>query len=367
MGKLCTEAICCLLGVSRKFLYGRKTSCLPVESTEASDQDLCSIVDTAGARMRQHRRIGDRRGYPSIDDLPTYDCGCSKPCLEALNVVYLTNECKAFSRCSQELNPRRKENRYLLNVMFSPLANAPTKVCDSVLSALYTVSTGHTSDVRTALQAMCDDPTIEHRALIEGGVEGYRKHNRHPMNRYPDHIREKVENHLDMVLRADPAGANGLNVCRVYSPEVNTKEKLRKLLAKALDEDGDVDEQLSQSTLQRMVDTYLKRRKCTIEFTQNDHKACPNCKALNYAVLQFHYEAKQLEQQYNAEFGKLPRPLDEELQGKSDRFLLQLETKRYQEKEALQEFVEHNQMLRSARPSSHGVTSFERWRTRTAI
>lgn len=163
------------------------------------------------------------------------------------------------------------------------------------------------------------------------------------MNRYPDEIREKVENHLDMVLRADPSGAKDLNVCRVYSPEVNTKEKLRELLAKALDDDEDVDGQLSQSTLQRMVDTYLVGRKCTIEFNQSDHNACPKCKTMNYAVLQFHYEAKQLQQRYNKEFGVLPRPFSEEIQTNSDRLMSQLETKRYQENETLREFVEHNQ------------------------
>lgn len=338
--RLCTQAICCLLSVSRKFLYGRKKG-LP--STEPSEQELSSIVDAAGTRLRQHRRVGNRRGYPSILELPSYDCGCSEPCLGGLNVVYLTNEYRAFSRCSQEFNPRRKENRFLLNVMFSPLSMAPTKVCDSALSALYTVSKGHISDVRTALDTMCSNPSIEHRAFIEGGVEGYRKHGMHPMNRYPDHIREKVENHLDMVLRADPAGANGLNVCRVYSPEINTKEKLRTLLAKSLDDDEEVDEQLSESTLQRIVDRYLETRKCTIEFNQSDHNACPNCKTLNYAILQFHYETKQLQQKLSEEFGMLPRPFDRDLQTKVDAAQSHIETKRFQEREALQEFVEHNE------------------------
>ena len=71
---------------------------------------------------------------------------------------------------------------------------------------------------------MCNDPSIEHRAFIEGGGEGYRKHGGQPMNRYPDYIRDKVGNHLDMVLRADPTGSCGLNICRVYSPEISTKE-----------------------------------------------------------------------------------------------------------------------------------------------
>lgn len=61
----CTESICCLLGVSRKFLYGCKRNA----STASSDSDLTSIVDSPGDRMRQHRRVGWRLGYPELDEL----------------------------------------------------------------------------------------------------------------------------------------------------------------------------------------------------------------------------------------------------------------------------------------------------------
>lgn len=97
-----------------------------------------------------------------------------------------------------------------------------------------------------------------------------------------------------MVILADPAGANGINVCRLYSPEINTKEKLRQVLARALEDDANIDGELSHSTMQRIIDNYVQSRRCAIEFNQSDHNACPNCKTLNYAVLQFHYEFKQL-------------------------------------------------------------------------
>lgn len=109
------------------------------------------------------------------------------------------------------------ENRYLLNVMFCALSNCPTKICDSALSALYTVSRRHISDVRTALQAMCEDSSVDHHAFIENGIEGYRKHNRHPMNLYPNHIRERIETHLDMVLRADPAGGSEMGLSCLFA------------------------------------------------------------------------------------------------------------------------------------------------------
>ena len=72
---------------------------------------------------------------------------------------------------------------------------------------------------------MCQDPSIEEPPFREHGMNRYRATN-HPLNRFPQQIIEEVERHLDMVLRPDPAGSDGTNVCRVYSPEFNTNEKL---------------------------------------------------------------------------------------------------------------------------------------------
>ena len=77
-----------------------------------------------------------------------------------------------------------------------------------------------------------------------------------PINRNPDHVREQVKNNLDMVLRAEPAGGHVLNVLQVYSAEINTKENLRELLRRMLDDDVEVDEKMSDSTLQRMINRY---------------------------------------------------------------------------------------------------------------
>lgn len=57
---LFTTANCCLLGVSRNFLYNRKGM---RNADSATIDDLTSLVDTAGLRLRQHRRNGDRRSY----------------------------------------------------------------------------------------------------------------------------------------------------------------------------------------------------------------------------------------------------------------------------------------------------------------
>lgn len=91
-----------------------------------------------------------------------------------------------------------------------------------------------------------------------------------------------------------------------------------------------------------MVDAYLTKRKCKIQFNQNDHNACPNCKSLNYAVLLLHYELKQLERRYNEEFMNSPSPFDREVFNECKILVRQMELKKYQEQETLAEFVEHN-------------------------
>ena len=62
----CTEAICCLLGVSRNFIYRRKPH---NGGNSNADEALVCVVDTAGARLRQHRRMGTRTGFPDVNDL----------------------------------------------------------------------------------------------------------------------------------------------------------------------------------------------------------------------------------------------------------------------------------------------------------
>lgn len=163
--------------------------------------------------------------------------------------------------------------------------NAPLKICDKALSALYTVSVEVIAEVRMFLEKMCKDPSldddddrIDRRATLHNGLPGYRKHQKHPMNRYPDAVRRKIEMHLDMILRADPGARDGVNTCRVYYPEIKTHEKLRKVLATHLEEDNCDDVHLSSSTMQRMIQDYLRDRNCCIKFTQSDHNACPNCK-----------------------------------------------------------------------------------------
>lgn len=104
------------------------------------------------------------------------------------------------------------------------------------------------------------------------------------MHRYSDQVRERIENHLNMILRADPAGARGANVCRVYSPGVNTQDKLRKLSTTLLQSDAASEIQLSNSALQRMINNYLDVRNLRTAFKQMDHNACPNCKTANLAI-----------------------------------------------------------------------------------
>lgn len=229
--KLCTQAICCLLGVSRNFLYNR-TSVQNLQN--ASEDELTSLIDSAGVRLRQRRRNGERHGYPSLPNLQTYNCGCDTPCFASIPQWTLASEYNEFIKLARQLRPRLRENRFLLNRLYCPLSNSTTRVCNRALSVLYTVSESLIADVRRVLDAMCSDPLQQDRPLLSDVALRYQYDHTHPMNRYGNDIREKVESHLDIVLRADPAGWNGASVCRVYSPEINTQDKLRKVLRAAL-------------------------------------------------------------------------------------------------------------------------------------
>lgn len=134
--------------------------------------------------------------------------------------------------------------------MFCPLLNSTVKKCDNALSALDTVSLSFIADVRRVLEAMCNDPSIEDRPILQ-------------------------------MSRADPGASDGIHTYRVYSPEINTNEKLRRAVARHLEGDDGVDVPLSSSTLQRMINDFLKIRSSRVKFLQSDHNACPTCKTLS--------------------------------------------------------------------------------------
>lgn len=153
------------------------------------------------------------------------------------------------------------------------------------------------------------------------------------MNRYPRELREQIENQLDMVLRADPAGSSFERVCRVYSLEINTQQKLRNALRQSLHEDESIEPGLSESTLQRMVSDYLnKSNYSTICFTQSDHNACPHCKTLQYAVLQYHHEAVCLQRELDKLYSR-EQPFLKVEQSRAEALSGFISSKRFQEEE----------------------------------
>lgn len=299
------------------------------------------MIDSAGLRLRQLRPKGIRGTYPSLQSLQDYDCGCDSPCFSDVPQWTLVSEYDEFIKLAKELRPRHKENRFLLNRMFCSLTNSSIRVCNRAISALYTVSESLVADVRLVLDTMCSDPSLQDRPAIINGSARYHYDRSHPINRYPEAIRNKVEGHLDMILRADPAGSSGESVCRVYSPEINTQEKLRRVLSKSLSAVDSIDSELSSCTLQRMVSEYLKRRNySSISFTQSDHNACPNCKTLHYSILQFHHERVYKQREFD-DLAKR-RPLLESDQRRWDVLSDEIDCKRFQEEEGLAVLKEHN-------------------------
>lgn len=343
-GGFCIASICCILSCTRKMIYGRRNVTALIEDDDANDPG--SIIDQAGMRQRHFRRIGSRRGYPELSELPNFNCGCVTPCFANTPLTRLQNEYGHFSKLSQQLQPQAKENQYLLDDMFSPFTNSTVGTCNNALSALYTISESVIVDCRRVLQRLCnaavDEDLVGANSQIVSrphGMLAYRMAN-HPMNRLSDEMRFSVERYLDSFLRPDPAGTDGSVTCRVYSPEVNTQAKLRDLITESVGHDVRCDA-IHSVTLQRMVNDYLRQRNARISFTQGDHNCCPNCKTLRYAILGFSLETKAL--QAPAESRGLPRPLTSEQYHEAQRAQEYLNVKLFQESEALEALRIHTE------------------------
>lgn len=293
--KLCTQAIHFFLGVSRKILFRRSKRIAPgAESSDPSKEVLASIIDLAGVRRRQHRRNGDRRGFPSIKDMNTYECGCVEPCFANVPDCRLERNYQRFLNISRQEKPRWTEHQFLLNIIFCPLSNSTVRQCDRAIEKLFTVSEGVVGAVRRTLHLMCNESLFEDQPLQPNWWNrGYLSAN-HPANRMDDDMRERIENHLNMILRPDPSGGEDKSVCSVYSTEVNTHEKLRKFLTGMLKSDNRGPGRLSSSSLQKRINEYLEAQNLRVSFRQTDHNACPHCKTFKHASFRYQKEYKLL-------------------------------------------------------------------------
>ena len=93
--------------------------------------------------------------------------------------------------------------------MYMPLTNSTTSIFNQTLASLYNVATTLIADVCPALDSICADSSSFDRSLLGGGLNRYKFKAGHPANFLPDWIRDKMENNLDYILRANPAGAFG--------------------------------------------------------------------------------------------------------------------------------------------------------------
>lgn len=103
-------------------------------------------------------------------------------------------------------------------------------------------------------------------------------------------------------------------------------------------------------TMQRMIQDYLDARHCRINFSQSDRNACPNCKALTYAILQYSHEAK-LASSNLENLQDSPRPFTKETDQEQKLLEELVKTKECQEQESLNEMRKHNE--RDARIRSY--------------
>ena len=193
----CMHAITQILGVHRNTLYK------PVGGQQC-------VIDNAGVRQRKFRRISSR-GLKAISELPGFNCGSDVSCFAALHSDVLRRLWEAFVKIASDLNPEEKEHRFLMNQIFCPLTNTSIRICNTAIAELYTISEPLVASVCLLVHQMCEDPSIEELPVREHGLKRYRERY-HPMNLLPEELIERVERHLDMILRPDLAAADGVNV-----------------------------------------------------------------------------------------------------------------------------------------------------------
>lgn len=178
----------------------------------------------------------------------------------------------------------------------------------------------------------------------EHGRKRYHERN-HPMNQLPKEVVENVERHLDMILRPDLAESDAKHVCRVYAPEVNTHEKLRRLVASRLRVDFD-QILISPTPFRIMFLHYLKNRSCNkFNFATYDNNSSTMCKTFHLG-----YERKYLHEKLSP-YTRMPRLISLEYQWRYDDFahllVNRLVLRKFCEEEAIRKL--HEGSMRDAR------------------
>lgn len=82
--------------------------------------------------------------------------------------------------------------------------------------------------------------------------------------------------------------------------EVNTHEKLRDLLSSLMSSKSGENPRMFSSTLQREINRYFDTHNLRVSFDQTYHNACPNCKAMRYAIMEQLQQYKKLKFKYDA-------------------------------------------------------------------
>lgn len=98
---------------------------------------------------------------------------------------------------------------------------------------------------------MCQKNEICNMERIIDDATKHLYHGRHPMNRLSQETRDRIEEHLDLALRSDPGASDGVNICRLYNPDVNTYTKLCDLLRKemCIEDEDDGGSMVTTSTM----------------------------------------------------------------------------------------------------------------------
>ena len=162
-GRLCICSIKNILGVSLNFIYKRRTS----------DDGTSFLLDLSGSRQRALSRVGKRDGLTSFDDLPSFPCGCETGCLSESTTSHLAILYRTFASYSASLKPYETENEFLIDLLYCPLTNADTSMCDRAIAEILGVSSRRVCRVRAVVLDLVSNPSLfvsEKRAPVARNV-----------------------------------------------------------------------------------------------------------------------------------------------------------------------------------------------------
>lgn len=155
--KLCSNAVCLLLHLSRSHLYDLSR----IEKDGTGNASLSnSIINEEGLRMRSCSRKRQRTSFPAIIDLKVMSCYCDERRFKNLRDNHLSRKYESFRELRFGINAQERENRLILHYMLCGMMTSTILLCDKSIYALFKMALSRVKRERSVL-----NPLLRSKAL----------------------------------------------------------------------------------------------------------------------------------------------------------------------------------------------------------